>query len=97
MVRIICTAPVLAATLLAATPAASAHNGLTVRMGTVWHKHRHSQLAIADSAHRRLRHVDYTGHEAFVARGAHSVYVHAYPGVDVIVGWGGGVAVSVGF
>lgn len=90
-------------------PAASAHqyvySGYGVYVGVNGHHHVRRQHVdyVYVRPHHNYYYADngdgyqYPGYNAYITHRRHGVYAYGYPGVNVFVGSGGGLSVSVGF
>jgi len=97
MLKTIVTAAALALAGLIAAPAAFADVSVNVNGDGNWYRHHRHHAAVAVKSHSGHGHVYYDGAYAHVSRDNGATIVHAYPGVDVYVGAGGGVSVNVGY
>jgi len=99
MLKLTIAATVLGLASLIAVPAALADVSVNVDTNSYGYLHRHHHhVVVAEAVHRhRHGHVYYNGDYAYVSRDNGATFVHAYPGVEVLVGSGGGVSVNVGY
>ena len=98
MLRTTLAAAIIGLAGLVATPSAFADVTVNVDGNGSWYQHHRHHVALTEVSHHVQKgHVYYDGAYAYVARGNASTVVHAYPGVDVFVGAGGDVKVSVGY
>jgi hypothetical protein len=96
MIKRLSSVGLISLAVLVAAPAAFADVAVNVNADGYKHHRHHRVVAEAPRRHRHSN-VYYNGDYAYVARDNGATIVHAYPGVDVFVGAGGGVSVNVGY